>query len=81
MKSLPAALVVVDPKDEKTAISEARRKKVPIIALLNSDCDPTNIKYPIPGNDNISSSIALILQRLAAAYKKGQSEKSEIPAA
>ncbi len=79
MKSLPAALVVVDPAEEKTAVSEARRKKIPIIALLNSDCSPEGIRYPIPGNDIISSSIALVLGRLADAYKSGRSEKPEAP--
>lgn len=81
MKSLPAALVVVDPAEEKTAVSEARRKKIPIIALLNSDCNPEGILHPIPGNDNVSSSIALILERLKDAYTSGRSEKPETPTA
>ena len=81
MKSLPAALVVVDPAEEKTAVSEARRKKIPIIALLNSDCNPEGILHPIPGNDSVSSSIELILGRLRDAYKSGRSEKPETPIA
>ncbi len=75
LKSLPAAIFIVDPREEKTAVSEARRKKIPIISILNSDCDPRGIAYPIPANDNASSVIKLILERLAVAYKNGTKEK------
>ena len=75
VKSLPQALVIVDPGEEKTALSEARRKNIPVVALLNVDCDPQNIKYAIPANDNSSAVISLILNRLAAAYEAGLAEK------
>ena len=75
VKSLPQALVIVDPGEEKTALSEARRKNIPVVAVLNVDCDPQNIKYAIPANDNSSAVISLILDRLAAAYEAGLVEK------
>ncbi len=71
LKILPAAVFVVDPAEEKTAVSEARRKNIPIISILNSDCNPTGIKYPIPANDSAGPVIKIILDRLVAAYKKG----------
>jgi len=74
-KSLPQALIIVDPGEEKTALSEARRKNIPVVAILNVDCDPQNIKYAIPANDNSSSVISLILSRLATAYEAGLAEK------
>lgn len=84
LKEIPVALLVVDPKTEKTAVIEARKKKVPIIAILNSDCDPSDIDYPIPGNDSSVSSVQYFLDKLAGAYKEGakkskaRSTKSEI---
>ena len=76
LKALPAALVVVDPLEEKTAMSEARRKRIPVVALLNTDCNPEGIAYPIPVNDNSSAAIALILGKLKEAYEAGIKEKS-----
>ena len=76
LKALPAGLVVVDPLEEKTAISEARRKRIPVVALLNTDCNPEGITYPIPMNDNSSAAIALALNKLKEAYEAGVKEKS-----
>lgn len=75
LKSLPQALVIVDPGEESTALSEARRKNIPVVALLNVDCDPKDIKYPIPANDNSSAVVYLVLSKLAAAYEAGVKEK------
>ncbi len=80
LKFLPDAIVIVDPKEESTAFSESRRKKIPVIALLNTDCDPRGLSYPIPANDNSASSISLILGRLASAYEAGTKEKPAIAA-
>lgn len=74
LKFLPEAVVIVDPKEENTAFAESLRKKIPVVALLNTDCDPRRISYPIPANDNATSSISLILGRLAAAYEAGTKE-------
>lgn len=72
LKALPSALVVVDPGEEKTAVSEAKKKNIPVVALLNVDCDPTGIAYPIPINDNSSAAISLVLKKLADAYGHSQ---------
>lgn len=71
LKLLPSAIFIVDPMEEKTAVSEARRKNIPIISILNSDCNPTDIKYPIPANDSAGPVTKIILDRLVAAYKSG----------
>lgn len=76
LKSLPAALVIVDPLEEKTAMSEARRKQIPIVALLNTDCNPEGIAYPVPMNDNSSGAVALVLNKLKEAYEAGVKERS-----
>lgn len=65
------AIVIVDPKEEKTAFSEARRVGIPIVAIMSSDNDPTGVAYPIPANDSAMSSIEYLLSRLAHAYLEG----------
>ena len=71
LKSMPAAIVIVDTGEEKTALAEAERKNIPVIALMNVDLNPEAIAYPVPLNDNSSAVIALALGRLAAAYEAG----------
>lgn len=75
LKGMPQALVIVDPKAEKTATAEALKKKIDIIAILNNNNDPDKIKYPVPANDNSSGAIGLITKRLADAYAAGVKEK------
>ncbi len=70
----PDALFVVDPKREYTAIREAHARKLPTVALANSDCDITQITYPIPGNDAASKSIAFYVEEVARAYREGLAE-------
>ncbi|MBI2609944.1 30S ribosomal protein S2 [Candidatus Giovannonibacteria bacterium] len=65
------AIFIVDPKEEKTALHEALNVKLPIVAILSSDNDPSGILYPIPSNDTAVSSIAYITQRLTEAYRDG----------
>ena len=65
MGSLPSALVVVDPKKEENAVREANRLNIPVIALLDTNCDPDNIDFPIPGNDDALKSIKLVISMLA----------------
>lgn len=74
-RNLPDALVIIDPKEENTAAREALKKEIPAVALLNVDCDPTGISYPIPGNDNSTSAVAAVLRRLADAYETGLKNK------
>lgn len=75
LKSLPDALIIIDPRNEKTALLEAIKKHIPVIALLNVDCDPVNIHYPIPVNHNSQKAVSLILERLGKAYAQGLKEK------
>lgn len=77
LKAMPAALFVVDPGEEVTAVREATKKSIPLIALMNSDCDPSRIDYPIPANDNAESSIGYILKKVEEAYKKGMKMSHE----
>lgn len=70
-KSMPSAIIAVDSKHERISVEEAIVMKLPVIALLNSDCDPKGINYPIPANDNSSLSINFFLAELTKAYKEG----------
>ena len=79
LSGLPAALFVVDSKREHTAIAEAKRKSVPIIALASSDCDLSQIDYPIAGNDASRESIKFFVEKIAAAYESGRMGKSDEP--
>lgn len=80
MARVPDALLVIDPRREHIAVAEARKVKVPVIALLNSDCDASLISYPIPANDASVKSIAFFLGELAAAYMAA-SPKGDAPRA
>lgn len=76
LSKLPDAIFIVDPRKEKTAVSECVKKGVPIVAIVDSNCDPTNIDYVIPGNDDAASSIEIILGTLSKAVRLGY-EKAE----
>lgn len=71
MTKLPGAIVVIDISKEKIAIAEARRMNVPIVALVDTDCDPNLVDHAIPGNDDAIRSIRLVVHRLADAYLEG----------
>ena len=71
MEKLPACLVVVDPRHEQIAVAEANKMRIPVIALLDTDCDPEVVDLPIPGNDDAMRSVRLILDRLADAVEEG----------
>lgn len=77
MKALPSALLVVDTKHEKTAVSEARRLGIPIVGLLNSDSDMMAAAYPIVANDASRKSITFFVTELSNAYRKGREEKEK----
>lgn len=70
----PDALFIVDIRREKTAVAEARRKNIPIVALVDSNNDPTQIDYPIPGNDDASLAIELTVKTIAEAVGHGYKE-------
>ena len=75
MTQMPGALFVIDVGKEAIAVAEARRVGVPIVALVDSDCDPTNIDYPIPGNDDAIRSIKLVTGRMADAIIEGKNRR------
>ena len=74
MTSLPDALFVVDPKKEHIAIAEANRLGLPVIAIVDTNCDPEEIDYIIPGNDDAIRSVRLFASRIADAYIEGSGE-------
>lgn len=74
LKNELGAIVIVDPDEEDTAFSEAWKVKLPIVAILSSDNDPSGIEYPIPANDTSPSSVGYILERLQRAYEEGRRE-------
>lgn len=71
LTALPSVLIIIDPKEELTAAREARKLSIPIIAALNSDCDPAGIAYPIPANDAAPKSAEYIINRMIySVYSK-----------
>ena len=72
MKKLPAALFVVDPRKEHIAIAEARSLGIPIVAIIDTNCDPDEVDYPIPGNDDAIRAVKLIAGKMADAVLEGK---------
>jgi len=72
MHKLPGAMFVVDPKNEAIAVSEGRRLNIPIVAIVDTNCDPDEIDYLIPGNDDAIRAIRLITSRVADACIEGK---------
>lgn len=83
LTKLPDALFIVDPKREAGAVQEARQLNIPIVALMNTDCNRTMADYPIPANDASRHSIALVLEEVAKVYAEnlGAGGTPEAPAA
>lgn len=67
MRTLPGALFIVDPKKEHLAVAEARSLKIPIVGIVDTNCDPDEVDYPIPGNDDAIRAIKLIAGAMADA--------------
>ena len=83
MKKLPAAIFIVDPKKEHNAVAEARKLIIPIIAIVDTNCDPDEIDYVIPGNDDAIRAVKLITSTMANAVlegKQGEQFADEAPA-
>lgn len=76
MTEMPGAIVVIDVGKESIAVAEAHRMGVPVVALVDTDCDPTLIDYPIPGNDDAIRSIRLVTTRIAWAIIEGNHRRS-----
>jgi small subunit ribosomal protein S2 len=71
MQRLPGAVIVIDPAVEHIAVAEANKLGIPVVALLDTDCDPTRVDIPIPGNDDAMRAIQIVLARLADAVLRG----------
>lgn len=72
MTNFPSALFVVDPPKEKIAVAEARRLGVPIVAIVDTNCDPDDVDYPIPANDDAVRAVKLICGKMADAVLEGK---------
>jgi small subunit ribosomal protein S2 len=72
MGRLPDIVYVVDPRKEDIAVQEARKTKVPLVSIVDSNCDPTEIDFPIPGNDDAIRAIRLLTSRVADAVVEGK---------
>ncbi len=72
MRSIPDALLIIDVKREELAVKEANKLGIPIVALVDTNCDPDLIDFVIPGNDDAIRSIKLVASKLAEAIKNGQ---------
>ena len=78
MKKLPAAMFIVDPRKERNAIAEAKKLGIPVVAIVDTNCDPDEIDYVIPGNDDAIRAIRLIAAAMANAAIEGrQGEDAE----
>jgi small subunit ribosomal protein S2 len=72
MGRLPDALFVVDTRKEKIAVDEARKLKIPVIGVVDTNCDPTEVDFPIPGNDDALRAIRLFASRVSDAVRSGR---------
>ncbi|MDR1002542.1 MAG: 30S ribosomal protein S2 [Oscillospiraceae bacterium] len=72
MKKLPGALFVVDPRKEKIAVAEAKKLGIPVVAIVDTNCDPDDIDYVIPGNDDAIRAVKLIASAMASAILEGR---------
>ena len=78
MNRLPGALFVVDTQRENIAVMEANRLGIPVVAIVDTNCDPDVIDYPIPGNDDAIRAIRLVTSKIADACIEGREKLSEI---
>ena len=72
MESLPSSVFIIDPRKERIAVAEAQRLAIPIVAIVDTNCDPTGIDYAIPGNDDAIRAVRLITSRIADAINEGR---------
>ena len=85
MNGLPGALFIVDPRKEKIAVAEAKKLNIPIVAIVDTNCDPDEVDYVIPGNDDAIRAVKLIAGTIANAIIEGRqgedvTEEAEAPA-
>ena len=77
MKKAPDMIFVIDAAKEKIAVAEARRLGIPVVAPLDTNCDPDMVDYPIPGNDDAIRSIQLFCKEISAAILEGRAENKD----
>ena len=77
MKKLPGALFIVDPRKEKIAVAEAKKLNIPIVAIVDTNCDPDDVDYVIPGNDDAIRAVKLIAGTIANAIIEGRQGADE----
>lgn len=77
MKKLPQALFIVDPKKERIAVLEAKKLKIPIVAIVDTNCDPEEIDYVIPGNDDAIRAVKLITQTIATTILEAKQQQED----
>ena len=79
MKKIPAAMFIVDPRKERNAIAEAKKLNIPVVAIVDTNCDPDEIDYVIPGNDDAIRAIRLIAAAMASAAIEGRQGEDAAP--
>ncbi len=80
LKKAPAAIFIVDPRKEKIAISEAKKLGIPVVAIVDTNCDPEEVDYVIPGNDDAIRAVKLVTSTIANAVIEGREGVSEAAA-
>ena len=80
MKKAPAAIFIVDPRKERIAIAEAKKLNIPIVAIVDTNCDPEDVDYVIPGNDDAIRAVKLVVSTIANAVIEGREGTSVAPA-
>lgn len=78
MTALPGVIFVIDPKKERIAVAEARRLSVPLVGVVDSNCDPDDVDYVIPGNDDAIRAIKLLSSKMADAVIEGRGALAKI---
>lgn len=73
MTKMPDYMVVVDPRHDSIAVTEAAERNIPVIAVMSSDCDMSQVKHPVLANDSLQASVSFVVNELAAAYEEGRS--------
>ena len=81
MKKMPAAMFIVDPRKERIAVAEAKKLGIPIVAIVDTNCDPDEVDYVIPGNDDAIRAVKLIAGAMADAVIEGRQGEQSAPAA
>jgi small subunit ribosomal protein S2 len=78
MNRLPDAIFIWDIKTEKTAVEEAKKRNIPIIAICDTNVNPTDINYPIPSNDDATKTVKMLIDCIGEAIKEGKKEKAAV---